>query len=180
MYVAAILEIKIECFGIEHRGALLARQLNALRKARVGDRRRIDRADGAGGEFDPAGDAVLAGLTRAVEEETGLVVTAWDGPLYEVRAVAVDMGWQMDCEVHRAVEFDGDLRIDDPDGIVVDALFVAPALLDQHLTDCFRWVRDPLAEWLAQRWSPAESRRFTYEVRGSSLASFEVVSVSMG
>ncbi len=144
------------------------------------------RRDGAhdwstpGGVVDATDDSILAGLTREVEEETGLVVTAWDGPLYEVRAVAVDMGWQMDCEVHRAVEFDGDLRIDDPDGIVVDALFVAPALLDQHLTDCFRWVRDPLAEWLAHRWSPAESRRFTYEVRGTSLASFEVVSVSMG
>ncbi len=144
------------------------------------------RRDGAhdwstpGGVVDPTDDSVLAGLAREVEEETGLVVTAWDGPIYEVRAVAVDMGWEMRCEVHRAIEFAGELRIDDPDGIVVDAQFVAPAQVDQHLNDCFRWVRDPLAEWLALRWSPAESRRFTYEVRGTSLASFEVVSVSLG
>jgi 8-oxo-dGTP pyrophosphatase MutT (NUDIX family) len=144
------------------------------------------RRDGAhdwstpGGVVDPTDSTLLAGLTREVEEETGLIVHAWDGPLYEVRAIAVDMGWEMRCEVHRAVEFDGDLRIDDPDGIVVDASFVAPGSVADHLVECFRWVRDPLAEWLAQRWSPKESRCFTYEVRGNSLASFEVVSVSMG
>jgi len=144
------------------------------------------RRDGAhdwstpGGVVDPTDHSVLAGLTREVQEETGLIVREWDGPLYEVRAIAVDMGWQMRCEVHRAVEFDGELRIDDPDGIVVDASFVPPSNIATYLADCFRWVRDPLAEWLAARWSPAESRRFTYEIRGSSLASFEVVSVSMG
>jgi ADP-ribose pyrophosphatase len=133
-----------------------------------------------GGVVDPTDASVLAGLTREVEEETGLIVRAWDGPLYEVTAVALDMGWQLRCEVHRALEFEGDLRIDDPDGIVVDAEFVAPGLLDEHLMDCFRWVRDPLAAWLGERWDPADARRFTYEVRGTSLASFEVVSVSMG
>ena len=105
---------------------------------------------------------------------------AWDGPLYEVTAIALDMGWQMRCEVHRAVEFDGDLRIDDPDGIVVDAGFFAPRHVDGLLANCFRWVRDPLAAWLGERWAPSAPRRFTYEVRGTSLASFEVVSVSTG
>lgn len=133
-----------------------------------------------GGVVDPTDASVLAGLTREVEEETGLIVRAWDGPLYEVTAVALDMGWQMRCEVHRALEFEGDLRIDDPDGIVVDAEFVAPGQVDEHLVDCFRWVRDPLAAWLGERWDPADARRFTYEVRGTSLASFEVVSVSLG
>ena len=31
------------------------------------------------------GEPLLAGLTREVEEETGLRVTEWVGPLYEVR-----------------------------------------------------------------------------------------------
>ena len=82
----------------------------------------------------------------------------WEGPLYQVTAVAIEMGWQMHCEVHRAVEFDGDLRIDDPDGIVVDAAFVTPDLVDRHLDDCFRWVRDPLAAWLLDRWAAADAR----------------------
>ena len=84
--------------------------------------------------------------------------TSWEGPLYQVTAVAIEMGWQMHCEVHRAVEFAGDLRIDDPDGIVVDAAFVTPELVDRHLADCFRWVRDPLAAWLLDRWAAADRR----------------------
>jgi len=132
-----------------------------------------------GGVVDPTDASVVAGLTREVEEETGLVVTSWEGPLYEVRAVAPDMGWEMRCEVHRAVDFDGELRVDDPDGIVVDASFVAPAEIEDVLIDCFRWVRDPLAAWLTERWPVGTPRRFTYEVRGTSLASFEVVSVAV-
>lgn len=142
------------------------------------------RRDGAhdwstpGGVVDPTDPSVLAGLSREVKEETGLVVHAWDGPLYEVIAVALDMGWQMRCEVHRAVVFEGDLTVDDPDGIVVDAAFVAPGHVDDHLLHCFQWVRDPLTAWLGERWDASAARRFTYEVRGTSLASFEVVSVA--
>ncbi len=51
----------------------------------------------------------------------------WSGPLYEVRAHAPDMGWRMRCEVHLAVAFDGDVCVDDPDGIVVEAAFVPPS-----------------------------------------------------
>ena len=90
---------------------------------------------------------------------------SWEGPLYQVTAVAIEMGWQMHCEVHRAVDFAGDLRIDDPDGIVVDAAFVTPDLVDRHLDDCFRWVRDPLAAWLLDRWSAADRRRSTSRSR---------------
>ena len=45
-----------------------------------------------GGVIDATDASVLAGLTREVEEETGLVVREWEGPLYEVTAVAVDLG----------------------------------------------------------------------------------------
>ena len=45
-----------------------------------------------GGVID-AEDAVVArGLTREVEEETGLVVREWSGPLYEVRALRARHG----------------------------------------------------------------------------------------
>ena len=131
-----------------------------------------------GGVVDPTDASILHGLAREVQEETGLVVTAWEGPIYQVTAVAIEMGWQMHCEVHRAVEFDGELSIDDPDGIVVDAAFVTPDLVDRHLDDCFRWVRDPLAAWLLDRWSASDARAFHFEIKGSSLADFEVVAAS--
>jgi len=133
-----------------------------------------------GGVVDPTDASILHGLAREVEEETGLVVRSWEGPLYSVTAVAVEMGWQMHCEVHRAVEFEGELRIDDPDGIVVDAAFVGPELVDRHLADCFRWVRDPLAAWLLDRWEAADARAYHFEITGTSLADFQVVAASEG
>ena len=62
-----------------------------------------------GGVIDDEDATLLAGLTREVEEETGLVVTAWEGPIYEVRAVAVDLGWSLRAEIHRAIEYEGEL-----------------------------------------------------------------------
>jgi ADP-ribose pyrophosphatase YjhB (NUDIX family) len=133
-----------------------------------------------GGVVDPTDASIVAGLGREVEEETGLRVAAWEGPLYAVRAVASDMGWQLEAEVHRALRFDGELSVEDPDGIVVDAEFVAADAMHAHLAECFRWVRDPLAAWVEGRWTAAEFRTFHYEIRGTSLASFEVVSASVG
>jgi 8-oxo-dGTP diphosphatase len=120
-----------------------------------------------GGVIDASDDSLLAGLTREVEEETGLRVTRWEGPLYEVRAVAVDLGWTLRCEVHRAVEFEGELRVDDPDGIVVEAAFVARRECAPHLEECAPWVREPLAEWLAESWGPDAARGYHYDVRGN-------------
>ena len=120
-----------------------------------------------GGVIDADDDSVLEGLTREVEEETGLRVTAWEGPLYEVRAEALDMGWRMRAEVYRALGFEGDLRVADPDGIVVEAAFVDPATCSNRLAGGARWVREPLAEWLAERWGPDAARGYAYDVRGT-------------
>src|SRR5258706_14648141 len=65
-----------------------------------------------GGVIDPTDASLRAGLAREVEEETGLRVTAWEGPLYEVRATAVGMGWVMRCEGRRALAFEGDLAVE--------------------------------------------------------------------
>jgi 8-oxo-dGTP diphosphatase len=116
-----------------------------------------------GGVIDD-GESVIDGLTREVEEETGLRVTCWEGPIYEVEAHASDLGWLLRVEVHRAVDFEGDLHVDDPDGIVVDAQFVAVDNCGGHLDACQPWVREPLAEWLAERW--ADSRGFRFDVAG--------------
>lgn len=129
-----------------------------------------------GGVIEVAdGESVVAGLTREVEEETGLRVTEWAGPLYEVEAEAPDLGWTMRASVYLAVAYEGDLVIDDPDGIVVDARFVSLDDCSTHLAQCHPWVREPLAEWLEVRWSHTESRApFGYRVDGTDLASLVV------
>ena len=118
------------------------------------------------------GEDLLDGLAREVEEETGLVVTEWAGPLYEVRIIAPQMGWRLRVEAHRALAFSGDLALDDPDGIVVDARFVAAHEHEEHLRGCTPWVREPLLEWLTERWDVL--RGFAYDVVGQDRASMTV------
>jgi 8-oxo-dGTP pyrophosphatase MutT (NUDIX family) len=118
-----------------------------------------------GGVIDE-GEHVLAGLAREVEEETGLQVTEWEGPLYEVETWAPAMGWHLRVEVHRALRFHGTLRVDDPDGIVVDARFVPIDGCDQHLDGCHPWVREPLVAWLADRAAPRVTHRYEVTERG--------------
>jgi hypothetical protein len=79
------------------------------------------------------------------------------------------MGWRVRVEVHVAKQFRGDLRVDDPDGIVVDAAWVDPTACEGHLETCRRWVREPLLTWIeatsagAQAWSGEE---FRYHLAG--------------
>lgn len=119
-----------------------------------------------GGVIDRDDTSLLAGLTREVEEETGLRVTEWEGPLYEVHAVAPDMNWEMRAHVFRAVAYEGVVRVDDPDGIVVEAAFLPHDECLALLAEGARWVHEPIAEWVAERWGPDAARGYTYEVHG--------------
>jgi ADP-ribose pyrophosphatase YjhB (NUDIX family) len=127
-----------------------------------------------GGVIDDEDADLLAGLTREVEEETGLVVREWSGPLYVVHAFAPDMGWRMRCEVHLALGFDGEVHVDDPDGIVVEAAFVPTHECDERLASCAPWVREPLAAWLRDRWAPGTGTAFHYDVFGTARDSLRV------
>ncbi len=123
-----------------------------------------------GGVIDADDATLLEGLAREVNEETGLTVTQWAGLVYEVVAVAPDLGWTMRCEVHLASGFEGDVYVDDPDGIVVEADFYARDNAATLLADCPAWVREPISEWLRERWdatSDTAPRRFEYSVTGT-------------
>ena len=128
-----------------------------------------------GGVVDPEDADILSGLTREVEEETGLTVREWTGPLYAVRAHAPEMGWSMRCEVHLAVAFTGTIRVEDPDGIVVEAAFVPPERCRDLLVTGAPWASEPLTEWLRDRWAPGTGVEFHYEVFGASRADLRVV-----
>ena len=126
-----------------------------------------------GGVID-ADETLLSGLTREVAEETGIAVQRWDGPLYEVRAHAPDMGWMMHAEVYCALEFEGELCVGDPDEIVAEAAFVPLERCLAMMASCAPWVREPLAEWLETRWDSSQRRVFFYEVRGTRRDHLEV------
>ena len=118
------------------------------------------------------GESLLDGLTREVEEETGLRVTEWAGMLYHVRTEAPGLGWLMTAEIHLAASWEGELRVDDPDGIVVEAGFVAVDRCAGHLDGGHRWVGEPLSAWLGERW--VDGRRFGYRVDGADVATLTV------
>jgi 8-oxo-dGTP diphosphatase len=121
-----------------------------------------------GGVIDDSDASLLAGLSREVEEETGLRVTRWEGPLYEVHCVAVDLGWTLRAEIHRALSYEGELRVADPDGIVVEAEFLSPGECLARMTGTGSpWVHEPLGEWLEERWGPDAARGYRYDVRGT-------------
>lgn len=125
-----------------------------------------------GGVIDD-GELLLDGLTREVFEETGLRVDHWIGPLYEVVVEAAGLGWRLRVEAWRAQAFAGDLAIGaDPDGIVVDARFVAPVDCAARLGGVHRWVREPIGAWLDERWEG--TRSFRYDVAGVDRASLVV------
>ena len=144
-------------------GAVLERGEEVLL---VRNRRRNGTLDWSppGGVIDD-GETLLDGLTREVAEETGLVVSSWAGPLYEIEVEAVDLGWRLRVEAWRAVEFSGELVVADPDGIVVDACFVHHGICARHLAGCSQWVREPLADWLLERW--ADVRPYRYHIAGA-------------
>jgi len=110
------------------------------------------------------GEALLDGLTREVREETGLLVTEWEGPIYEIETAAPGLGWTLRVEVFRAVTVTGSLLIDDPDEIVVDARYVQRDECAGHLEGNHPWVVEPLLEWLADPWTG--SRAYGYQVDG--------------
>ena len=118
------------------------------------------------------GESVIDGLTREVQEETGIVVTSWAGPLWELEATAEDMGWRMRVEVHQALTFEGELHPDDPDGIVVDARFVQVGDCERHLGENNIMILEPLSAWLTERWT--DSRAFQYRVEGAARADMKV------
>jgi hypothetical protein len=100
-----------------------------------------------------------------VAEETGLLVSSWEGPLYEIHVHAADLGWHLRVEAWLATEYTGELALADPDGIVVDACFVNRGLCRHHLAECSQWVREPLADWLGERWVGV--RPYRYRIDGA-------------
>jgi len=110
------------------------------------------------------GESITAGLTREVEEETGLVVSAWDGPVFDVEVVAEELGWTLRAEIFVAGSWTGELQAADPDGIVVDARWVNVADWSSHLAGAHRWVREPIEAWIGD----PSTTSYRYRVDGAS------------
>ena len=125
-----------------------------------------------GGVVDP-GEGILQALSREVEEETGLSVTGWEGPVWQVEAEAPDMGWTLRVEVHRATGFEGAIAVEDPDGIVVDVAWHDIPGCHDCLSTSWIPAREPMLAWLGERW--LEPRIYRYRIHGTERATADVV-----
>ncbi|WP_420623771.1 NUDIX hydrolase [Candidatus Poriferisodalis sp.] len=144
-------------------GGILARDGAVLM---VNNRRRNGSTDWStpGGVVDP-GETVLGALTREVAEETGLQVSAWDGPLYTVEADGRDgPGWLLKVEVHEAQQWSGELDVADPDGIVFDARWVQVGEVEELLSGQYAWMAEPLLAYLDG--GAPRGHEFRYSVTG--------------
>lgn len=123
-----------------------------------------------GGVIDE-GETLLEGLTREVHEETGLTVAAWDHRAYEIEVDFVEREMFLRVEAHVATTWAGDLVVDDPDGIVVDAGFMDDTEAHARMAHAPRWVAEPFTTWLTDG---SCTDPFKYVVRGDLAGGFTV------
>lgn len=118
-----------------------------------------------GGIVDP-GEQVLEGLTREVQEETQLTVASWSPARYTVAVSFTGQDYSLKATVFEAESWAGDLHVDDPDGVVIDATFARGDEISECLALAPQWVAEPMANWLENPWE--NSRHYSYRVERSA------------
>ncbi len=131
----------------------------------VANRRRGGSTDWStpGGVIDE-GETTLGALGREVTEETGFCVARWERLCWTVDVEFVDLEMLLEVEVHLAGGFEGQMLLEDPDGIVTAAEFLDASGVGKRLATSPLWVREPLLAWVDAPWT--ERRHFSYSAHG--------------
>ncbi|MCU1398926.1 MAG: ADP-ribose pyrophosphatase [Acidimicrobiales bacterium] len=124
-----------------------------------------------GGVIDD-GESVTQGISREVHEETGLHVPKWDECHYTVTVSAPDMGWEMTVESWFSSVAHGTIALNDPDGIVEQAMFVDLHQVEGLLVDSPPWVRVPVLDWVGLGMRPMQ--RYDFRVYGADRATARI------
>ena len=108
------------------------------------------------------GESELEALEREVYEETGLRVSTWSEFIYRVHVNFQEHGMHLEVKVFEAIEWDGSLVVNDPDGIVEDAGFFSKENCEIRMKDSPIWVREPFLAYLKS--GVASDKTFSYVV----------------
>ena len=111
-------------------------------------------------------ESPLERLEKEVREETGIKVINWSKLIYTSRVIfrGGGSGLEWFVEVHQAGDWEGELRFNDPDGLVVDGIFSDLASVESVFQSSSRYIREPIQEWLSHSWE--EPRHYNYLVDG--------------
>ena len=114
-----------------------------------------------GGVVDQ-GESDLEALEREVREETGLRAAVWSELVYGVDVDFLEHNMHLQVKVFEAIEWDGSLVVNDPDGIVEDAGFFSKENCEIRMKDSPIWVREPFLAYL--NGGVASDETFSYVV----------------
>ena len=114
-----------------------------------------------GGVVDQ-GEGELEALEREVYEETGIRVSTWSEFIYGVDVNFQEHSMHLRVKVFEAIEWNGSIVVNDPDGIVEDAEFFSKEDCEIRLKESPVWVREPFLAYLKNGITLEKS--FSYEV----------------
>jgi 8-oxo-dGTP pyrophosphatase MutT (NUDIX family) len=115
------------------------------------------------GVLDP-GETLLETAAREVEEEAGVKVTEWAGFAYAVHRILEPQEIQLVVTVFAAATWEGELRADDPDGIVESVELTPADGIARRMPDPA--FHEPLLAWIGDH----QPRFYEYAWSGSGLS----------
>jgi hypothetical protein len=84
--------------------------------------------------------------------------------LYRVEVHAPDAGFFLEVETHLALAREGEIVVDDPDGIVIEATYVERSAAAAYLGNNHPWVVEPLLDHLIA--GVEDGRLYRYRMTG--------------
>lgn len=108
------------------------------------------------GILDP-GETLIETAGREVTEETGLTVQDWGGLAYVVHRIFADRKIQLGVHVFAAKSYSGEIELNDPDEIVVDARWADADEVRKLMPSAAFY--EPITEWIT---GPRSTRIYEY------------------
>jgi len=102
------------------------------------------------GGFVEEGELLLDALAREVCEETGISARAPSRLAYLAQHMRLDSSGIVTVFVFEVTDWEGTIRVDDPDGLILRACFlsIADAIRKFEETLSYRVMREPIAAYL--------------------------------